>query len=288
MRSQVKPPILARLVLVALLLSPGLFAAEMEESVPAYLTLRVPSQILAETRVVNVLVPVGYAGKAETTYPVLYMPDGGIKEDFPHVATVVDALIRSGEIPPMLLVGIENTERRRDLTGPTEVESDRAIAPAVGGSEAFRGFVSSELMPLIRTLYRVNDESAVIGESLAGLFVVETLFVQPELFDMYIALDPSLWWNAQQWWREAGSRLNDMAGVHARFLLASAGDSGNAADNLADALCRHPVDGLNWTHVPRLDLRHDNIFRSLEHTVLRQMFSGQELAAPDCSQDAGN
>jgi predicted alpha/beta superfamily hydrolase len=211
-----------------------------------------------------------------------------MKEDFPHVARAVDALIRSGEIPPMLLVGIENTERRRDLTGPTEVESDRTIAPAVGGSEAFRGFISRELMPLIQTFYRVTDEASIIGESLAGLFVVETLFVQPGLFDSYIALDPSLWWNAQQWWREAGSRLDGMAGVQVRLLLASAGDSGDAADNLADALCRHPVQGLRWAHVPRPDLRHGDIFRSLEHSVLRQMFSGQELAAPDCTQDASD
>ena len=258
-------------------------AAEDEEALPIHLTLRVPSKILAETRVINIHVPPGYDSKAEKTYPVLYMPDGGIREDFPHVAQALDELTASGEIPPMLLVGIENTERRRDLTGPTMVASDRDIAPTVGGSAAFRGFVADELMPLVRTLYKVNDETAIIGESLAGLFVVETLFVQPALFDAYIALDPSLWWNAQQWWREAGSRLNAMQDIDVRLLLASAGDSGEATANLADALCRNPKAGFSWTHAPRSDLRHDNIYRGMEHAVLRQMFSGQPLPAPDCT-----
>jgi predicted alpha/beta superfamily hydrolase len=263
---------------------PGAFAAQAEEALPIHLSLRVPSRALAETRIVNVHVPRGYDGKAETRYPVLYMLDGGIGEDFPHLARTLDALVEAGDIPPMLLVGIENTQRRRDLTGPTQVESDRAIAPVVGGSEAFRAFVSDELMPLVQTLYRVNDQASIIGESLAGLFVIETLFLKPALFDGYIALDPSLWWNAQQWWREAGSRLNGMSDIQVRLLLASAGDSGDASANLADALCRNPVDGLRWIHVARPDLRHDNIYRSFEREALRRMFSGEVLEPADCAQ----
>lgn len=263
-------------------------AAAADAEVPAHLTLRVPSHVLGETRVVNVHVPPGYDGKASQAYPVLYMLDGGVKEDFPHVAAALDALMAKGEVPPMLLVGIENTERRRDLTGPTTVESDRSIATVVGGSAAFRSFIADELMPLVRTLYRVNDQSAIIGESLAGLFVVETLFVQPELFDTYIALDPSLWWNAQQWWREAGARVGSLHGVSVRFLLAAAGDSGSAAANLADALCRTPNPALNWTFVPRSDLRHANIYREFGPDALRMALSGQPLPTPDCANLSGN
>jgi predicted alpha/beta superfamily hydrolase len=99
---------------------------------------------------------------------------------------------------PFLLVGIENTQRRRDLTGPTEVAKDRAIAPRVGGSQAYRSFIRTELMPEVEKRYRVTQEKAIVGESLAGLFVVETLALEPDLFDTYSAIDPSLWWTGGQ------------------------------------------------------------------------------------------
>src|SRR3712207_4681744 len=119
--------------------------------------------------------------------PVLYMPDGGIAEDFLHVAGLLQVSVGNGTMRPFLLVGIENTERRRDMTGPTDNEDDKKIAPRVGGSKAFRKFIRDELMPQVRSRYRTTEETAVVGESLAGLFVIETFLVEPDLFDTYIA-----------------------------------------------------------------------------------------------------
>jgi len=96
---------------------------------------------------------------------------------------------------PFILVGIENTARRRDLTGPTTSAEDKKIAPKVGGSAAFRQFIREELIPTVKQRYRTTAETAIVGESLAGLFVVETLLLEPGLFDTYLAFDPSLWWN---------------------------------------------------------------------------------------------
>src|SRR4029078_3114562 len=135
------------------------------------------------------------AEPAEARSPVLYMPDGGIGEDFLHVAGLVQGPGGNETMRPFMLVGIENTQRRRDLTGPTQNAEDRKIAPQVGGASAFRRFVRAERMPAVKARYRTTDETAIIGESLAGLFVVETLLTEPDLFDTYIAFDPSLWWN---------------------------------------------------------------------------------------------
>ena len=278
--------LLAKTALVfGLLLGAGA-ATGKDDTMPAHLTLRIPSKLLAETRVVNVYVPPGYDGKAELRYPVLYMLDGGEKEDFPHLVETLDGLITANEIPPMVLVGIENTERRRDLTGPTTVDSDREIAPVVGGSAVFREFIDKELKPQIAMFYKINDASAIIGESLAGLFVVETLFVKPELFDTYIALDPSVWWNAEQWWREAGKRLDGSADIHARLLLSSAGDSGDSTAHLADALCSNPLPNLQWSYARHPELRHANIFHKLERKMLIQAFSGKPMDVPDCAGQA--
>jgi len=159
-------------------------------------TWTIASAALGETRRINVYVPAGMP--ANTPLPVLYMPDGGMLEDFLHVAGLLQVGAGNGTVRPFLLVGIENTQRRRDLTGPTEVAKDRSIAPKVGGSQAYRTFIRTELMPEIEKRYRVTRERAIVGESLAGLFVVETLALEPDLFDTYIAIDPSLWWNDRQ------------------------------------------------------------------------------------------
>jgi predicted alpha/beta superfamily hydrolase len=82
-------------------------------------------------------------------------------------------------------------QRPRDTTGPTDNAEDKAIAPTVGGSAAFRAFIRRELMPRIQQRYRTRNDIAVVGESLAGLFLVETLFLEPDLFGTYIAFDPS-------------------------------------------------------------------------------------------------
>lgn len=175
--------------------APACAQVQQGEVAPAHDTLRVESALLGETRVINVYLPPGYKDSDTVRYDVLYMPDGGLKEDFPHIATTVDRGIAAGEIRPLIVVGIENTERRRDLTGPTTVRSDRRVAKVVGGAPVFRKFVKDELMPLIEKQYRTTSSRGIIGESLAGYFIVETFFIDPGMFDTCLAMSPSLWWN---------------------------------------------------------------------------------------------
>jgi Predicted hydrolase of the alpha/beta superfamily len=147
------------------------------DPVPTHDTLMLASRALGETRRINVHVPRAYLASDTSRFPVLYMPDGGLDEDFPHVVNTIDSLIALGAIRPVIVVGVPNTQRRRDLTGPTRVATDSAIAPRVGGSAAFRGFWRDELVPAIDARYRTTSERAIVGESLAGLFIVETFFV---------------------------------------------------------------------------------------------------------------
>ena len=244
------------------------------EPVPPHQSFTLQSVKLQETRRILVYTPPGYEAARSTRYPVLYMPDGGLQEDFPHVATTVDTAIRAGELRPLLVVGIENTERRRDMTGPTEVDADRKIAPRVGGSAAFRAFLRDELMPQVRRRYRVTDDTAIIGESLAGLFIVETFFVQPELFKTSIALSPSLWWNDEELVRKAGERLQARPELRHTLYLSSANEDNiaPAAARLAEVLRAHAPAGLTWHYEPRPDLRHDTIYRTLSPQVLRKAF----------------
>jgi predicted alpha/beta superfamily hydrolase len=166
-------------------------------------TFTLASKVLGETRRLNVYLPPVYRDSAKVRLPVLYMPDGGLAEDFLHVAGLVQVLVGNGTMRPFILVGIENTARRRDLTGPTTNAEDKKIAPRVGESATFRQFIRRELMPAVRQRYRTTAETALVGESLAGLFTVETLLLEPDLFDTYLAFDPSLWWNNGQLAKQA-------------------------------------------------------------------------------------
>jgi hypothetical protein len=209
-------------------------------------TLTIDSGILGEKRLINVYMPPGYKESPAARFPVLYMPDGGIAEDFLHVAGLVQVSVGNQTMRPFLLVGIENTERRRDMTGPTENENDKKIAKRVGGSAAFRNFIRRELMPQIKARYRTTDETAIIGESLAGLFVVETFLVEPDLFDTYIAFDPSLWWNNQKLVNDAPKRLRVRPELKKTLYLANSSEEAAAgvAQKFAEILGKNAPAGV--------------------------------------------
>ena len=248
-------------------------ASPATDPVLPHQTFTIDSKLLGETRRINVYTPPGYE-KSTSRDPVLYMPDGGVDEDFPHVTNDIDAAIRAGEMRPVIVVGIENTERRRDMTGPTQVESDRKIAVHVGGSASFRAFIRDELMPVIRKRFRVNGERAIVGESLAGLFIVETFFEEPKLFNTYIALSPSLWWNDQSLVHSAGKLLRSRPKLRATLHLASGGDDdrGDAVKALAAVLRADAPKGLTWYYEPRADLQHSTIYKGASPGVFRRLF----------------
>ena len=237
-------------------------------------TFQIDSKILGEKRIINVYLPPGYKESPAARLPVLYMPDGGIKEDFLHVAGLVQVSVGNETMRPFLLVGIENTERRRDMTGPTENEKDKKIAPRVGGSQAFRKFPREELMPQVKKRYRTTDERAIVGESLAGLFVVETFLVEPDLFDTYIAFDPSLWWNDQKLVNDAGERLRVNPKLKKTLYVAQSGDEyvPGAAQKFADILGKNAPAGINW-HFERMpEEKHSTIYHPAALKAFRALF----------------
>jgi predicted alpha/beta superfamily hydrolase len=240
-------------------------------------TLALPSRLLGERRVINVYVPPGYASSS-ARYPVLYMLDGGLGEDFPHVVGSVDVSIKNGVIRPVIVVGIENTERRRDLVGPTEVASERRIAPRAGGAERFRAFLRDELKPTIAATYRTTAESAIVGESFAGLFVVETFLHEPTLFDGFIAVDPSVWWNEQAVVRGANPRLAWWtAGPKALYVAtADEPDIQQAVAILVTALRIQAPAGVTWRHEPMPEEHHGTIFPTAALRGIRWMFASPE------------
>ena len=234
-----------------------------------------PAQTLGgEMRRINVWTPPAYAASADARLPVLYMPDGGMEEDFLHVAGLLQVSIGNGTMRPFILVGIENTKRRRDLTGPTSVAKDSTIAPVVGGSAAFRTFVRDELIPEVDRRYRTTRERAIVGESLAGLFVVETFLLEPAMFDEYIAFDPSLWWDAARLVHASGARLRARPAVAQSLYLASSVEPGiqSLTRELADTLTAVRPAGLRWHLEPMPEEQHSTIYHPAALRAFRALF----------------
>jgi len=280
-----------RLIVLSLLLS-AVSATPLMAAEPAPLpavasplvigeTFTLQSKALGETRRINVYRPQPWGLDPKTPLPVLYMPDGGIGEDFLHVAGLVQVLTGNGSMRPFLLVGIENTERRRDMTGPSNVAEDRKIAPRIGGSAAYRDFLRDELMPQVRQRYATTDERALIGESLAGLFVIETLLQEPALFNSYIALDPSLWWNHGALLSGAGKQVPSVARSGVRLFLASSGQPELAASSarLAAVLQQaSPATLVKYQPLP--EETHATIYHPAALQALRTLFPAPPPASP--------
>ncbi len=237
----------------------------------------IDSQVLQEQRHINVYLARAWDTPPDAPLPVLYMPDGGVAEDFLHVAGLLQVSVANGTMRPFMLVGMQNTQRRRDLTGPTQSAEDRKIAPVVGGAPAYRTFIRDELMPEVKRRYRTTGETAIVGESLAGLFVVETYLLEPQLFDHYLAFDPSLWWNHGALPRQAAALLaKGKPGKHSLY-LASSSEAGIAVEvqRLSQVLDKQAPPGLQW-HLEKMpEETHGTIYHPAALKAFRAVFKPQ-------------
>ncbi|WP_298141253.1 alpha/beta hydrolase-fold protein [Flavobacterium sp.] len=257
------------IILLSLLITACNNQAQQQEPIPTHDTFKINSKVIGETRTINVWFPEDYA-KSKDSLPVMYMPDGGTAEDFPHIANTMNDLIKENKIPPFILVGIENTVRRRDLSGSTEVEKDKEIAPVIGGAPKFRAFIKDELFPEINKRYRTKNTKGIIGESLAGLFIMETFMTQPEMFDYYIAMDPSLWWNNHYLVRTAKEHLTKFPEGKKRLWFAgsSASDIAKHTKNLAKILTSENNKNVIFQYSNEPKEEHATIYRATKEKAL--------------------
>ncbi len=263
-------PIYYNLFLTFAVLSSCSNAQKHIDPIPVHDEFKIESKQLGEVRDINVWLPEDYLTTSDSL-PVMYMADGGVKdEDFPHVANTIAELVKTKKIPPIILVGITNIERRRDLTGPTEVAKDKEIAAVVGGSEKFRTFIKEELFPEINKRYRTTNEKGIIGESLSGLFVVETFLLAPDMFDNYIAFDPSLWWNDKYLTKTAKNHLAKFPQDKKRIWFAGSGSEGisETVGKLADILKSENSPNIKWKYSPEMNEQHNTIFRATKEKAL--------------------
>ena len=158
------------------------------------------SEILKEERVIQVLLPEKYQPGSADKYDVLYLLDGDW--NMRYAAEIQQYLQNESYLPPMIIVAVMNTSRERDFT-PTAV----AGAAGTGGADKFLAFFKRELIPHIDKSYPSNGNNILYGHSLGGLFSMYALLSEPQLFNSYLAVDPSFWWDNDYLIKLAGEKL---------------------------------------------------------------------------------
>ncbi len=160
-------------------------------------SITIESKILGETRDLNIYLPMGYSKDSIKTYPVIYLLDGSKDEDFIHISGIVQfgSFSWINIIPESIVVGIANVDRKKDFTYTSTNALDQKDFPTSGKSENFVKFLQKELQPFIEGTFKTGNNKTIIGQSLGGLLATEILFKTPDLFDNYIIVSPSLWWD---------------------------------------------------------------------------------------------
>ena len=175
------------------------------------------SKVLNEERPYWVYLPASYDDRTfmPRRYPVLYLLDG---EAYFHSASGVVQFMSSGfngnnQIPELIVVAIPNTDRTRDLT-PTHSTrgydgKEDPSQESSGGGKVFLQFLRDELFPRIESTYRTLPYRILVGHSDGALLAIQALLDAPLMFNSYVALDPSLWWDNQVLVRRAESKLKE-------------------------------------------------------------------------------
>jgi len=256
----------------------GAASATSQQPITIGTSYPVASVTLKEQRTINVVLPNGYAQSPDKRYPVLYLIDGGVDQDLLHVAGV--ALLggiwgRSGEV---IVVGVETKDRRKELVGPTRDPELLKKYPTAGHSDSFRKFLRYEVKPFVEANYHTSGRDVVIGESLAGLFVVETYLTDPQLFDGYAAIDPSLWWDKEALSQVAASKIGE-AQKGRTLYLAMAKEQAEQPQAMGRIVTKLEAGATgNWCLAERPDLTHATIYQQLTPQALQFLLPPVEPA----------
>ncbi|HEU4596875.1 MAG TPA: alpha/beta hydrolase-fold protein [Pyrinomonadaceae bacterium] len=268
----------ASIIFVLLVLAPaalGQAAPPPAYDAPARITVK--SAVLGEDRAILVRVPPGYERDGQR-YPVLYMTDGDAH--LLHTSGTVSFLARNNRMPEMIVVGIPNTDRQRDLS-PTHVAqlpgNPNIRFPTSGGGDKFLKFIETELIPHVEKQYRTQPFRVLAGHSLGGLFAVHAMLSRPELFNAYISVSPALQWDNFLLIERAKEFFKNRKDYNRTLLVSlgnEPGDIGDAFKLFKDVLQKQQTSGFSWEAVEMADEDHGSVVLRSHYAGLRKAFDG--------------
>ncbi|UOE37743.1 alpha/beta hydrolase [Chryseobacterium oryzae] len=204
------------------------------------------SKILNEDRVLNIYLPQNF--DKTKSYPIIYLLDGSMNEDFIHVTGLVQFFNQMYSMPETIVVGIANIDRKKDFTFHTDLKDLQKDYPTTGHSDKFISFLEKELKPYIESQFKTTDKY-LFGQSLGGLLATEILLKKPELFNNYFIISPSLWWDNESLLKQAPQLLTKIPDTK-KFIYISVGKGEHPvmikdAENFFDVLKK--ANKKNWT-----------------------------------------
>ena len=213
-------------LILILYLSMTLVAQPKGEPIVIGESFTLTSKILNEERPYLVYLPDDYESDGQPV-SVLYLLDG--RSNFHHTSGSVSFLVNQGRMPRTMVVAIPNTQdRTRDLT-PKLMRDTEAMEQmtTAGGADNMLSFISDELIPHIEKNYNTNDYKLLIGHSFGGLFALHALLTSPDLFDGYVSISPSLWWDNQRLVEETDKYLDSNPELDAFFYMTMGNEGGD-------------------------------------------------------------
>jgi uncharacterized protein len=266
------------LIVLATLVVLVIFSSSAFAQTAAVTRLTIKSTVLGEDRVVLVRTPTGYETN-KVSYPVLYMTDGDAH--MAHTASTIEFLARNGRISELIVVGITNSDRTRDLT-PTKANGANVGAQyaTAGGADNFLKFIETELIPEIEKRYRVQPYRILAGHSLGGLFAVHAMISRPELFKSYVAVSPSLQWGDEATLKRAEEFFKERKELNVTLYTSlgnEPGDIGKAFDLFQQLLARTQITGFEWEAQQMKDEDHGSVVLRSHYFGLRKVYDGWQM-----------
>ena len=240
-------------------------------------TLTLKSSVLGEDRIVLVRTPAGYETN-KLSYPVLYMTDGDAHMG--HTASTIDFLTRNGRMSDLIVVGVTNTDRTRDLTpvkSTAKNEAGELQNPTSGGSDNFLKFFETELIPQVEKQYRVRPYRILAGHSLGGLFAIHSMISKPGLFNSYVAVSPSLQWENGEALKRAEEYLKNQKEMNVTLFVSLGNEQGGISesfDRFREVLSKTSIKGFAWQAERMADEDHGSVVLRSHYFGLRKVYEG--------------
>ncbi|HTI59112.1 alpha/beta hydrolase-fold protein [Mucilaginibacter sp.] len=243
----------------------------------------VNSSVLGQKRFIQVVLPVNYKPGSADKYDVIYVTDGD--DNTKTVADIQQFITREGFMPQVIIVGVLNIDRNKDLT-PTRDEGLNTS----GGADKFLAFLKDELIPYVNKTYPSDGENILFGHSFGGLFVTYALFNEPDTFKSYIAADPSYWWGKGLMIRAAAAKLPTLANQEKTLFISGREGQGmkEMAINPMDTLLqKYAPKSLDWKVSAYPNETHGTVRLKSIYDGLRFVYEGYRVKAPEFHPMAG-
>lgn len=259
-----------------------IFSSASAQVPPGVTALKINSAVLGEERTILVRVPPGYETNKQR-YGVLYMTDGNAH--IGHTSSTVEFLARNGRMSEMIVVGITNTDRTRDLS-PTHVTTTVAGGnsalqfPTSGGGDKFLKFIETELIPEIEKRYRVHPYRILAGHSLGGLFAIHAMISRPELFNSYVAVSPALQWDNQVVVKRAEDFFKARKEFPATLFMSLGSEPGPIEDGfyqLKQVLEKNQIKDFEWKAQVLDDEDHGSVVLHSHYLAMRKVYDGWQI-----------